>query len=207
MESIIAAVLSGGTVAGVITAWFNYRAKYDTNQSDSYKYTIDFLKEDNERLRVDNSELHLDIVRLKERVTSLERTVTKYEHKIMLLESTHNYSPFPTWLKDMDGIMLSLNDAYEKVFLIPNGLSRSDYVGKNDIEVWGEEIGNRYMDNDQKALRSNNKVWVGTEPIKIGDDITEAEWQIIKYIRYAAGIKIGFAGKAIPKDLNLLNRF
>ena len=59
----------------------------------------------------------------KETNQLLIKKVAMLENKVLLLESAHQSLPVPMWLKAMDGTMLALNPAYERVFLKPNGLT------------------------------------------------------------------------------------
>lgn len=64
------------------------------------------------------------------------------------------------WIKEfVDGkfIMRYLNLEYERIFLIPNGKSRSDYIGNTDYDVWSEEIAKAYERHDFAALGLQGK--------------------------------------------------
>lgn len=123
----------------------------------------------------------------------LERDLTM---KIALFESAHSDLPLPMWLKDPDGKMLSLNDAYEFEFLKPFGLTKDDYIGKYDTDVWPKEISEEYYENDRKVYLTG-ETWEGVEMVARPDSGIVEEWQIVKYLRQSSGVKIGIGGIAI----------
>ena len=63
-----------------------------------------------------------------------------------------NGFPFPVWVKQVytlpDGSketrMEYVNDAYTAMF----GKTQAEYVGRRDEDVWGKELGQRYMQHD-----------------------------------------------------------
>lgn len=130
------------------------------------------------------------------RIKKLEKQVKRLQYKVTLLESSHQDAPIPIWLKDNFGVMLALNPAYEKTFLLPRNLTAEDYLNKTDEVVWPEDIADEYRKNDLMVARTNT-VWKGYETI-IDHQGKETQWQVIKYPRTAAGITIGIAGIAIP---------
>jgi hypothetical protein len=117
--------------------------------------------------------------------------------------------PIPMWMKDELGTMISLNDEYEKLILVPLGKTRDDYIGKNDIDFWGKEIGEIYARNDQVVVQSK-KPMVTLEPINTKDGMNKV--YVIKYpylinenyVVGLGGIVIGedFVESLIEKKIN-----
>lgn len=181
----------------------------------SGKYGIDFFKNKRQSKRIDFDtilkRLDREIGELKEervtrekeryemqtRIFQLENQLIALRNKIILLESAHMDSPLPMWLKDTDGTMLALNKPYETLILKPIGKTTEDYIGKNDLEFWGDTIGKIYMDNDEWVME-NKKVWKGIEPLRIKGKMDEIV--VFKYPRYSSKILIGTAGIAVPKS-------
>lgn len=178
--------LAGGGIGSVLT----YLATQKKADLDSLTLLINTLKDDNEKLRQREELNRAEIQKISTEISELRQTV-------MLLESAHQDLPIPMWLKDTKGVMLSLNSAYEDEFLFPRGLTRSDYIGKRDVDVWPKEVAAEFMTHDSKVLRSG-KIFHGCETVLIGE--TPSKWRIIKYPRYSGDIKIGIAGIAIPPD-------
>lgn len=102
--------------------------------------------------------------------------------------------PFPQWLKDNNGVMKYLNSHYERVFLIPQNKTSKDYIGYDDVHMWGEIVGNQYRENDNKVKESAHGYWRGTEDIPSSKE----KWDIIKYPMYIRGEYKGIAGIAMP---------
>ncbi len=135
----------------------------------------------------------------KETNQLLIKKVAMLENKVLLLESAHQSLPVPMWLKSMDGTMLALNPAYERVFLKPNGLTTIDYIGKQDHEVWPEDIASAFRTHDIK-VQTSGKTLETTEIVPIDGVMTK--WHIIKYVRFSDGIPIGIGGMAVKSEIN-----
>ena len=160
-----------------------------TSRRDNFQLLFDMLKEENEKLKADQE-------KDRKMIQELNSKVNEQALQIILLESAHFDHPFPVWLKSIDGTMLSLNKAYEEVFLTPKGKSMSDYIGRKDADVWGEKAGSHFWKNDLKVI-TNQKRWIGQEPVEINGH-TEM-WNILKYPRMSGNDVIGVAGMAFPK--------
>jgi hypothetical protein len=188
LTAIIVAVITTifGTAVGY---WLKYKAGSRKQYGDEFDRIVRAWQSDNERLRKREQEL-------EKRVEEMERRVNDLSNKLQLMESAHQDLPLPQWLKDKDGTMLALNNAYEQVFLIPNNMERDDYVGRTDKEIWGKEIGAEYQYYDKRALSTRRPVH-SIETVKMGDRTTK--WQVYKYPRYAGNALIGVGGLAIQE--------
>lgn len=180
------ACITGGIIP-TIFAYFKFKR---SNERVDFELILKTLSDDNVQLRKER----LDI---NENIRVLEKDVLGLRNQIILLESAHMDLPIPMWLKDTKGIMLALNASYEQTFLIPNGKTTSDYIGKTDIDVWGQEIGTQYWKHDQQVLRTGRK-FDGKEIVEVDGEKTE--YRVIKYARFAGRTKIGIAGLAIPPE-------
>lgn len=180
---IISAALGGGLIKSLFDYWNSSRS----NRKEELTQVISTWQTDNERLRKENESLRGELDLLRNDVAELRA-------KVILMESAHSDAPLPMWLKDTSGRMLSLNKQCEESFLFPLGKKASDYIGKSDSEVWGEEIAKEYRIHDNLALLYD--FWKGIEHVQTPSEITE--WIIIKYARYVGKAKIGIAGIAIP---------
>ena len=104
----------------------------------------------------------------------------------------------PAWKKNVSGKMLWLNDAYEMYFLNPMGLTKADYVGKNDIHVWGKDVAQEYRLNDLAAIAKKGFL-VLKEPITIGKYDLSTKWNVVKFATYNKDREVtGIVGMAIP---------
>lgn len=192
---IIIAVISGLTGSG-LTAYFAYRInsrkttiEEKATESSQFQDLLSIWKQDNERLRGRVSEL-------EEQVNKHVYRIAEMENQLVLLESSHHDLPIPQWLKDLNGRMLSLNTAYESMFLTPHNKEAKDYIGKTDEEVWGADTAKAFRKGDKKALTSRRPV-ISIEPIPLEDEVQQ--WEIIKYPRYAGRAIIGIGGIAVRK--------
>ena len=118
----------------------------------------------------------------------------KLQEDIDDLQFVYFNMPFPQWLKDQNGIMSHINSHYERVFLLPQGKTMKDYIGNDDVHIWGEKLGREYQKNDRKVIDSQDGYWRGVESIPSSPH----EWEIIKYAMYIRGEYKGIAGIAMP---------
>jgi hypothetical protein len=125
----------------------------------------------------------------------LERQLFGLQNKLAMMESAHMDAPLPMWLKDVDGTMLALNQAYEDAFLRPIGKTANDYIGRKDVDVYGEELGRQFADHDRIAL--SGRIVDVLEDAPVGDG-TMAKWRVIKYVRKVGRVPVGIAGIAVP---------
>lgn len=128
--------------AAVVGAILTFVISYKQESRFGYQDLIDKLAEDNRRLEL--------------RISALERENISLTARIEVLTYSSFDSPLPAWVKSVDGRMLSMNNAYETVFLKPNGRVIDDYIGKTDEEFWGElgqsDLGKSYWKSDLRVL-------------------------------------------------------
>lgn len=53
-------------------------------------------------------------------------------------------------------VMRYLNQAYEDIYLIPNGRKKLEYINSNCFVMWGDEIGGIYQSNDWEVYNSKS---------------------------------------------------
>jgi len=192
----ITVLLSG--LAGVLT-WVtsNFVSKRQSKRDDfkaiSDAYAIEFERQNKK------------LIDLEARIQACADNEAEQASKIRNLQLTIKsisiqglQLPIPMWMKDELGTMISLNDDYEKSFLLPLGKSREDYIGKTDIEFWGKEIGEIYSRNDQVVIQSK-KPMVTVEPINTAVGIDKV--YVIKYpYLISEQYVVGLGGIAISED-------
>ena len=182
---VIASLIAGGT----ITTVFNYFLAKKKDNRDTFEAIIKVWAEDNQRLRQET-------VKLDNEIKQLQQSIVELQSKLIILESSQADLPIPMWVKDLNSIVLYVNDAYEREFLKPFGYSKYDYIGKTDFQIWPEELARNYVQNDRKVIDSKIILYTVEQTSNEADG---EKWFIIKYLRYAAGKPIGIAGIAIPK--------
>ena len=181
----ILSLLGGG---GAIGFFLTYLARIRKSSLDELRDVIKDRKEEIERLRRLEAENTISIRALESKLSSMES-------KILLMESAHYDLPLPQWLKDMNGTMLSLNAEYERIFLKPLDLRSSQYIGKNDSMVWGEDIARHFRIMDHEVMRKQTHVFT-VETIPDASGICR-KWEILKYPRFAGNVMIGVGGIAL----------
>lgn len=185
------------TLIGLYLTYVVSRSKAHADKENNFR---DDILAELSNIRAENSALREKIELLSKENNELNTKIKILEHewqiKVQLFESAHNDLPLPMWLKDKDGKMLSLNPMYEQIFLIPRGFSREDYVNNYDSDVWPSDVAEAFGRHD-KHVYETGKTWVGIEEVPDKEDRL-INWRIIKYIRYAQGVRLGIAGIAIP---------
>lgn len=182
---LIAAAISGGGAFKVMDFFFNNPAN-----RENFQLIVTNLSKDNEDLR-----------RRIQMLETVALEVHELRTKLLLMESAHYDKPIPEWLKDLNGVMLSLNPSYERDFLKPYGMSSADYIGKLDEDIWDAATATAFRDNDRLALTSPCKWWAGYETVVTKGGENLGVFLIFKYIRFSGTIPIGIAGLALPINL------
>ena len=158
--------------------WYN---EFKRNEERFEKLWSNYAKLETrfELLEIENADLRLQLINLK---------------------TYHPEMPIPMWLKDTNGKMLSLNQAYEDMFLFPQSKTRLDYIGNYDEAIWNEDIADAFRSNDLIATSTKSFVEVHEELL---DNPLLKPWRFYKYPIYSQGVFIGIAGLALPREKKL----
>jgi PAS domain-containing protein len=205
--NIITVVLSAlvGFLTWVTSNFVSKRqSKRDDFKAISDAYTLEFERQNKKLL-----DLEARIQQCADNELEQASKIRNLQLTIKGLSIQGLQLPIPMWMKDELGTMISLNDEYEKLFLVPLGKTREDYIGKNDIDFWGKEIGEIYARNDQVVVQTK-KPMVTLEPINTKDGMNKV--YVIKYPylingNYVVGlggiaIEEGFVESLIEKKIN-----
>ena len=193
-------IISAAVGGGFLTKLFDYLMNLRKAESDDFDTIVAQWQHDNERLRQENKDHKDRQDELYKKIAEHEKKLSALNAKLLVMESSYMHIPLPSWLKDIDGTMLAVNDAYEIYFLIPNGYTKADYVGKTDSDVWPENIAKQFIESDIRTMQSEKKIWFGKEQIVVKDVDVSDNWRVLKYVRYAGNIPVGVAGIAIPSE-------
>lgn len=193
-------IISAAIGGGFLTKLFDYLMNLRKAESDDFDTIVAQWQQDNERLRQENKDHKDRQDELYKKIAEHEKKLSALNAKLLVMESSYMHIPLPSWLKDIDGTMLAVNDAYEIYFLIPNGYTKADYVGKTDSDVWPENIAKQFIESDIRTMQSEKKIWFGKEQIVVKDVDVSDNWRVLKYVRYAGNIPVGVAGIAIPSE-------
>ena len=61
--------------------------------------------------------------------------------------------PDMAWLKDRESIYIAVNEPFGKSC----GFSPSDIVGKNDLELWPEDLAKQYIADDMEVIKTGKR--------------------------------------------------
>lgn len=205
--------VSGGGLLWIVNSYIKLRQdkrEDKTSAQNEFKVLQDGLMLEFTRLNTRISELEKELNDEKQAHNETKQMLYKFQGiveklgesliglqgEITLLKLVDNDTPIPMWTKSKDGVMLDLNNAYETMFLKPNGKTKTDYVGKTDVQMWGEVIGKEYENGDELAITKRDVITF-LESVKFGDKILRmwiVKWPIFSGINIA-----GTQGMAIPK--------
>ncbi len=173
--------------------------------AESYKSLVADQRENNRLTNEELKSLRIRIDKDTERIRQLEnkaisdhRLIMELETRLTQYETFGQDMPFAYWMKDNAGIMRQINDKYEQLFMIPRGTRKDQYIGKTDIQYWGDAIGQAYHSNDMKIISGEEDFFMGVEPIFIGNTNVSEKFLIIKWAEYLGKSRMGVAGFAIP---------
>lgn len=189
VTEIVAFVSGGG-----LLALGQYFTQNRTNNITEFSLLIERYK-----VIVDTQDAKIvDLEKLKDVVQELREELSRMKSKILILETHYVDYPFPAWLKDINGVMIALNDPYEEEFLKPMGKTLTQYIGKTDYDIWPLQVAEEYSRHDKLVLKGKQAVWTGDENIMIDGVDNSKSYRIIKFKRFAGGVVIGTGGFAIP---------
>ena len=132
------------------------------------------------------------IVKQDAQIRNLEASYEKLRANMLLVSMAEDNYPAPKWLKSPDGVMLRLNKAYETEFLLPFGITRSDYIGRTDFEIWPDEIARKFREKDQFVIKTGEPVTT-IEVVEYPDG-TRENFEVTKYPWIINGTVLGVAG-------------
>lgn len=108
------------------------------------------------------------------------------EYMVAFIESM----PLPAWIKDIGGTMRFLNDAYEKVY----GIDKTDYIGKDDSDVWPKDIAEDFRRLDERVLLGESIEYSVEKVVNRAGFRDYDHIHVIKFPLYAGPNVVGIAG-------------
>ena len=183
----------GYVITAVITAITTLAGQWGINKATKKKEQRDDFSELKQGYSDEYTRLQQEIQSIKEaeeectkRNLELEGKFMKLSAQFRLFQISKPQLEAPAWVKDPHGVMLALNDEYERKYLLPLGKTREDYIGKNDIEMWGKEIGEAYMRLDRMVI-STGRPQSSIEPLSTRNGVKSI--YVIKYPLTVPGIE------------------
>lgn len=204
-DKLIAAItgLLSAAAGSIGTLIYNSRkSKSESKKTDSEIQSNDFLilkeayREEFLRYEKKFDDLNSKYSKLEAEMEALRDENNDLREKLRLTRAAFPDLPIPMWLKDDKGMMLSLNQAYEDCFLMPQKKTRADYVGHYDEDIWGQAIADVFKRNDLAAVSQKKVSFVIEDTI---DNSLLTGWHFFKYPKYIDGIFVGVGGLALPK--------
>lgn len=200
VKLIIAAI--GG---GVISPLFRYLISLRKSQSEDKVTDLEGFKVLQEAWIKEFNELSRKIQEAEKAEEScllrFEQLDTKFQNLKSSFQTLRNSTPnvpIPIFVKDMNGVYLAFNNAYEIEFLNKLGLLRDECIGKTDTHIWGKKVAERLEIYTKRAIDVGGKVKVREEiPTEIPGVFKN--WDIIIYPHQIDGITVGTGGVVIPK--------
>jgi len=193
--ALLMQILGVGGVSGVTVAFFNYLIKNRHLDQKGFESLQTSWITEIHRMQLKHDELQVEISKWEQKYQDLTRTVETLRSELSLASKIYPDLPIPLWFKDKDGFMMSLNDAYEKAFLLPIGMTRADYIGFKDVKIWGPEVADIFEHNDNEAKD------LGAASALIFERVEKNilnNYTFYKYPKYVDGILVGVGGIATP---------
>lgn len=180
-KTIITTVI-GTLFGGGFGAYLSYKLGYRKQDEAEFSVLVREYKGLLDSHKVDLDSLRQEVVMIRAELVDKDREILQLRNQLMVFESSHSDVPVPMWLKDTSGVMLFVNDEFERVILHPMNMTARDYIGYTDSEIWGDVIGKELNLNDKRVMRTK-KVTQFQECWRGGNGQT---WcgKIIKYPRF-----------------------
>ena len=194
------AALITGLGGGRVWDYFSKKRDSKVNKQATDQSGFEILqkawKDEFHRLEDKIDEMHRELGRRQVVIETLENEVVLLKTRMTIMVATTPSLPIPAWKKSPDGVMLGLNEAYERTFLSPRGFKMADYVGAKDEKIWGKDLADHFRKNDDQAIKSKkNKATIFEER---GDKTLE-DWVFLKYPEFIEDTLVSVSGIAIPK--------
>lgn len=194
----LATIAGSGAIASFLTYFLSNRKQAHNEFLALYKehkLLYDELKKDHDLLKI-------EVKAIRKQLQESEKETTTLRHQLMIFEGSHGDIPLPIWLKDTNGVMLYLNDEYERRILQPIGLTKEDYIGRTDFDVWDKHIAQNFVNNDLEVMRRK-------KPVEFDEEWSSGSQgfigKLIKYPRFmnsGSRTVIGIGGTII--DIKML---
>lgn len=198
MLQLIIAVISSGFLTSIGTGYFTTKKNSDQIISDQYREIIATTISELDKAKIRISILETKNQELFQINTTQAAEIKQLRRDFYLLESQSANIPIAEWTKDLNYRMLSINNYYEKMFLLPRGLSAEDYIGQMDSIIWGVEVAKHFIQHDQAVIEERKALrFIEVVPDGKGGHQTLF---VVKYPRMVGGVPLGIGGAAIVLD-------
>lgn len=145
-----------------------------------------------------NREYEQENAALEKRLKEAESDVVTLKSNMLVISLADDSFPNPKWIKSVDLMMLKLNKAFEDVYLKPYGLSRSDYIGEYDYDIWPANMAAKFRDGDRMVLQAESPMTF-YENVSMDTTQPPKRVKVTKYPIKVNGVIVGVGGYV---DLN-----
>jgi len=195
--ALISAVV--GTGLGAFLSFKLGTRKQDESEFISivneYKGLMEGYKKEVDSLRQEVVTIQLNLNKTNISLLASDKEISNLRNQLMIFESANADVPVPIWLKDTQGVMLFVNEEYERAILHPMNKTSEDYIGFTDSNVWSKKVSKQFQVHDKEVMRKKTSVQF-TETWEGGNGVT-FEGRVLKYPRFMGDARktvIGIGG-------------
>jgi len=195
--ALISAVV--GTGLGAFLSFKLGTRKQDESEFISivneYKGLMEGYKKEVDSLRQEVVTIQLNLNKTNISLLASDKEISNLRNQLMIFESANADVPVPIWLKDTQGVMLFVNEEYERSILHPMNKTSEDYIGFTDSNVWSKKVSKQFQAHDKEVMRKKTSVQF-TETWEGGNGVT-FEGRVLKYPRFMGDARktvIGIGG-------------
>lgn len=195
--ALISAVV--GTGLGAFLSFKLGTRKQDESEFISivneYKGLMEGYKKEVDSLRQEVVTIQLNLNKTNISLLASDKEISNLRNQLMIFESANADVPVPIWLKDTQGVMLFVNEEYERSILHPMNKTSEDYIGFTDSNVWSKKVSKQFQVHDKEVMRKKTSVQF-TETWEGGNGVT-FEGRVLKYPRFMGDARktvIGIGG-------------
>jgi hypothetical protein len=175
---ILGIIFGAGGLGGFLT----YKLGNRKQDNSEFISVVTEYKQLVEGYKAEVGELRKEVLSLKTFLDKKHDEVVHLRNQLMIFESSHVDIPVPMWLKDTKGVMLFLNEEYERLILHPSGKTSKEYIGHTDFDVWPKEVARLFTSNDKEVMRKKKPVefvetWAGQNDVVF-------EGRLLKFPRF-----------------------
>lgn len=117
----------------------------------------------------------------------LEKRLNAISSEIVIFKASTDRFPFPYWIKDLNGKVIYVNEAFVNKYLRTRGLTYSDYVGHYDITIFSVSDSELYQKNDSLVIAVKR-------PMNFVERVGKTIVRTAKFPYELNGVVVGIAG-------------
>lgn len=117
----------------------------------------------------------------------LEKKLNAISSEIVIFKASSDNFPFPYWIKDLNGKIIYINEAFVQKYLKPRFLTYTEYVGHYDANVFSISESEVYKRNDSLVLSTKRPLCFIE---KAGKNLVRT----VKFEYKLNGVVVGIAG-------------